>query len=94
MPIVTKLDMVMAKRRMSLTELSGRVKITLANLSNLKRGKARAIRFTTLEALCMTLNCQPADLIEYRPVRIGQTKPEIDLIDLLRKKKIQGKLDA
>jgi len=84
MPIVTKLDMVMARQRMSLTELSGRVKITLANLSNLKRGKARAIRFTTLEALCVTLHCQPADLIEYRPERISLSRPEIDLIEILR----------
>jgi len=85
MPIVTKLDIVMARQRMSLTELSGRVKITLANLSNLKRGKARAIRFTTLEALCITLKCQPADLIEYRPVRLSQSKPEIDLIGIIKK---------
>lgn len=86
MPIVTKLDLVMARRRMSLTELSARVQITLANLSNLKRGKARAIRFTTLEALCDTLHCQPADLIEYKPDRLEQHRQEIDLIEILRKK--------
>ncbi|MEA1878952.1 MAG: helix-turn-helix transcriptional regulator [Bacteroidota bacterium] len=85
MPIVTNLDIVMARRRMSLTELSGRVKITLANLSNLKRGKARAIRFTTLEALCISLNCQPADLIEYRPVTANRSQPEIDLIAILKR---------
>lgn len=86
MPIVTKLDMVMAKRRMSLTELSGRVKITMANLSNLKRGKARAIRFTTLDALCEVLHCQPADLIEYRQQDGVRGLGEVDLIDMLRKK--------
>lgn len=85
MPIVTNLDIVMARRRMSLTELSGRVKITLANLSNLKRGKARAIRFTTLEALCISLNCQPADLIEYRSVTANRSQPEIDLIAILKR---------
>ena len=84
MPIVTKLDVVMAKRRMSLTELSGEVKITLANLSNLKRGKARAIRFTTLEALCEALKCQPADLIEYKSDRRRLISKEIDLIDILK----------
>jgi len=74
----------MDRRIMSLTELSGRVKITLANLSNLKRGKARAIRFTTLEALCDALNCQPADLMEYR--RDSMRKDfEINLIDILKK---------
>ncbi len=85
MPIVTKLDMVMARQRMSLTELSDRVKITLANLSNLKRGKARAIRFTTLEALCVTLKCQPADLIEYQPKRLQKARQEINLIKILKK---------
>ncbi len=87
MPIVTNLDLVMAKRRMSLTELSHRVKITLANLSNLKRGKARAIRFTTLEALCDTLHCQPADLIEYQPERMSPRRLEIDLIEILKQQK-------
>ena len=67
MPITINLDVVLAERAMTLTELSERVGITLANLSNLKTGKARAIRFTTLEAICRELDCQPADLIEYRP---------------------------
>lgn len=67
MPIIVKLDVVLAERAMTLTELSERVGITLANLSNLKTGKARAIRFTTLEAICRELDCQPGDLIEYRP---------------------------
>lgn len=57
----------MAKRKMSLSELSERVDITQANLSILKNGKARAIRFTTLEAICRELDCQPGDIIEYRP---------------------------
>lgn len=67
MAIYTKLDVVLAQRQMSLTELSDRVGITLANLSILKTNKARAIRFTTLEALCRELDCQPGDLLEYRP---------------------------
>lgn len=87
MPIVTKLDIVMARRRMSLTELSGKVKITMANLSNLKRGKARAIRFSTLDALCEVLNCQPADIIEYQVEASGRKAYEVDLIDILRKKR-------
>lgn len=67
MPIVINLDVMLARRKMRLTELSERVDITIANLSNLKTGKARAIRFTTLEAICAILDCQPGDLIEYRP---------------------------
>ncbi len=63
--ILVNLDVVMAKRKMSLTELSERVGITLANLSNLKTGKARAIRFTTLAALCAALDCQPGDILEF-----------------------------
>ncbi len=84
MPIVTKLDVVMARRKMSLTELSARVKITLANLSNIKRGKARAIRFTTLEALCDVLSCQPADIIEYRAKKRSSNEYEINLLEILR----------
>lgn len=64
--VVVNLDVVMAKRKISLTELSERVGITLANLSNLKTGKARAIRFSTLAALCDALDCQPGDLLAYR----------------------------
>ncbi len=66
MAIYTNLDVVLAQRRMSLTELSERVGITIANLSILKTNKARAIRFSTLEALCRELDCQPGDLLEYR----------------------------
>jgi len=67
MPIVVNLDVVMAQRKMSLTTLSQKVGLTLANLSNLKSGKARAIRFSTLESICKALDCQPADILEYRP---------------------------
>lgn len=63
MPVVVKLDELLAKRNMTLTELATRVDITLANLSILKTGKARAIRFGTLEALCQVLQCQPGDLL-------------------------------
>lgn len=65
MSIIVNLDVMMAKRKMSLNELSQKVDITLANLSNLKTGKAKAIRFTTLESICEALDCQPADLLEY-----------------------------
>jgi putative transcriptional regulator len=65
MPIVVNLDVMLAKRKMSLTELSEKVDITLANLSILKSGKAKAVRFSTLEAICEVLNCQPADILEY-----------------------------
>lgn len=66
MAIVVNLDVMLAKRKMSMTELSEKVGITMANLSILKNGKARAIRFSTLEALCRVLDCQPSDLLEYR----------------------------
>ncbi|MCU0433510.1 MAG: helix-turn-helix transcriptional regulator [Bacteroidia bacterium] len=69
MPIIVNLDVMMAKRKMSLNELSEKVDLTLSNLSILKTGKAKAIRFSTLEALCKALDCQPADLLEYRPDR-------------------------
>lgn len=65
MPIVVNLDVMLAKRKMSLTELSERVGITLANLSILKSGKAKAIRFSTLEEVCKVLECQPGDILEY-----------------------------
>jgi putative transcriptional regulator len=69
MPIKLNLDRIMAERELSLTELSDRIGITLANLSILKTNKARAIRFTTLEALCRELKCQPGDLLEFVPGR-------------------------
>jgi putative transcriptional regulator len=65
MPIRVTLDRVLLERRMSLTELCDRVGITLANLSILKTGKAKAVRFTTLEALCRELDCQPGDLLQF-----------------------------
>lgn len=65
MPIIVNLDVMMAKRKMSLNELSEKVGLTLANLSILKTGKAKAIRFSTLEAICKVLDCQPADILEY-----------------------------
>ncbi|EFK56275.1 helix-turn-helix domain-containing protein [Sphingobacterium spiritivorum] len=65
MPIIVNLDVMMAKRKMSLNELSDKVELTLSNLSILKTGKAKAIRFSTLEAICKALNCQPADILEY-----------------------------
>ena len=65
MAIIVNLDVMMAKRKMSLNELSDRVDLTLSNLSILKTGKARAIRFSTLESICKALECQPGDLLEY-----------------------------
>ena len=65
MPIVVNLDVMMAKRKMSLNELSEKVGLTLANLSILKTGKAKAIRFSTLEAICKVLDCRPADILEF-----------------------------
>ena len=67
MPIIVNLDVMMAKRKMSLNELSQKVDLTLANLSILKTGKAKAVRFSTLEAICKVLQCQPGDLLEYIP---------------------------
>ena len=69
MPIIVNLDVMMAKRKMSLNELSEKVGLTLSNLSILKTGKAKAIRFSTLEAICKTLDCQPADILEYKEER-------------------------
>ncbi|MBK8521315.1 MAG: helix-turn-helix transcriptional regulator [Ferruginibacter sp.] len=65
MPIIVNLDVMMAKRKMSLNELSEKVDLTLSNLSILKTGKAKAVRFSTLEAICKVLNCQPGDILEY-----------------------------
>lgn len=65
MPIIVNLDVMMAKRKISLNELSQKVDLTLSNLSILKTGKAKAIRFSTLESICKALDCQPGDLLEY-----------------------------
>ncbi|MBS1620811.1 MAG: helix-turn-helix transcriptional regulator [Bacteroidetes bacterium] len=67
MPIIVNLDVMMAKRKMSLNELSEKVDLTLSNLSILKTGKAKAIRFSTLNAICKVLNCQPGDILEFMP---------------------------
>ncbi len=67
MPIVVNLDVMLARRKMKLSDLSAAVDISLANLSILKSGRARAVRFSTLEALCRVLDCQPGDLLEFRP---------------------------
>ena len=77
MPIRVRLDRVLLERRMSLTELADRVGVTIANLSILKTGKARAVRFSTLEAICGALQCQPGDLLEYAPSpgAAGETAP-------------------
>jgi putative transcriptional regulator len=67
MAIVVNLDVVMAKKKMGVTELAKEVDITMANLSILKNNRAKAVRFTTLDALCKALNCQPGDILEYVP---------------------------
>lgn len=66
MAIIINVDVILAKQKMSVTELSERVGITMANLSILKNGKAKAIRFATLEGICRALDCQPGDILEYR----------------------------
>ena len=67
MAIVVNLDVMLARRKMSLSELAEKVDLTLSNLSILKTGKAKAIRFSTLEAICKALDCQPGDILEYQP---------------------------
>ncbi|OFX85918.1 MAG: transcriptional regulator [Bacteroidetes bacterium GWF2_33_16] len=74
MPIITNLDNILARKKMSLTELSDRVDITIANLSILKSGKAKAIRFSTLEAICKELNCKPGDILDYAPENLNNEK--------------------
>lgn len=78
MAIVVNLDIMMARRKMSLSELAGRVDLTLANLSILKNGHARAIRFSTLEALCRALDCQPGDLLAFDPGSPGEPDEPAD----------------
>ena len=75
MAITVKLDDLLHERRMTLTELAERVEITLANLSILKTGKARAIRFSTLEAICIALACQPGDLLAFQPDARANEEP-------------------
>ena len=67
MAIIVNVDVMLAKRKMSLTELSSKVGITMANLSILKKGRGKAIRFSTLDAICEVLECQPGDLLEFQP---------------------------
>lgn len=74
MPILVNLDVMLARRKMSLSTLAETVGITLANLSILKSGKAKAVRFSTLAAICQALDCQPADLLEHRPDPTDLTK--------------------
>jgi putative transcriptional regulator len=66
MPIIINIDVMLAKRKMSVTELAEKVGITMANISVLKNGKAKAVRFSTLEAICHALECQPGDILEYK----------------------------
>jgi putative transcriptional regulator len=75
MAIVVKLDDLLHDRRMTLTELADRIDLTLANLSILKTGKARAIRFSTLEAICEALACQPGDILRFEPEQAGREPP-------------------
>ncbi len=76
MAIIVNLDVMLAKRKMMLTELSQRVGITMANLSILKKGKAKAIRFSTLESICKELDCQPGDILEYRDEPLLENKDD------------------
>jgi putative transcriptional regulator len=75
MPIIVRLDDVLYRRRETLTELSERIGITLANLSVLKTGKARAIRFSTLDAICQALQCQPGEILEFVPAVPAEDQP-------------------
>ncbi|MDX6153195.1 helix-turn-helix transcriptional regulator [Marinococcus sp. PL1-022] len=72
MAVIVNIDVMLAKRKLSVTELSERVGITMANLSILKNGKAKAIRFSTLEAICRALECQPGDILEYQEEEGGE----------------------
>ena len=82
MPIRVQLDRVLLERRMSLTELADRVGVTLANLSILKTGKARAVRFSTLDALCRELECQPGDLLVFEPGPAETDDEEPETVEL------------
>ena len=78
MAIIVNLDVMMAKRKISLGELANKIGITQANLSILKTGKAKAIRFSTLNAICSILDCQPADILEFRPDETAETANNLD----------------
>lgn len=74
MAIIVNIDVMLAKRKMSVTELTEKVGITMANLSILKNGKAKAVRFSTLEAICAALDCQPGDILEYRSDALAEVE--------------------
>jgi putative transcriptional regulator len=74
MAIIINIDVMLAKRKMSVTELTEKVGITMANLSILKNGKAKAVRFSTLEAICKALDCQPGDILEYKSEQLSDFK--------------------
>ena len=78
MAIIINIDVMLAKRKMSVTELSEKVGITMANLSILKNGKAKAVRFSTLEAICKALECQPGDILEYQPEESDKKSPSYE----------------
>ena len=74
MSMIVNIDVMLARRKMSVTELTNKVGITMANLSILKNGKAKAIRFSTLEAICKALDCQPGDILEYRDAKTAEVQ--------------------
>lgn len=76
MPIIINIDVMLAKRKMSVTELTEKVGITMANLSILKNGRAKAVRLSTLEAICRALDCQPGDILEYKSEKEGKQDDE------------------
>jgi len=80
---IVNIDVMLARRKMSVTELAERVGITMANLSILKNGKARAIRFSTLEGICRALDCQPGDILEYRPDDTPMSAPSLAPADIV-----------
>ena len=88
MAIIINIDVMLAKRKMSVTELSERVGITMANLSILKNGKAKAIRLSTLEAICKALDCQPGDILEYRNDEEHPKLNKVGIFNVERKRKI------
>lgn len=79
--IITRLDRVLADRKMALNDLAEQAGITIANMSNLKTGKVKAVRFSTLNAICRILECQPGDILEYVPGDDSEDKEELKLID-------------
>lgn len=95
MPIIVRLDELMARRKIRLNELASRIDITEANLSILKTGKARAIRFSTLEALCAALDCQPGDLLEFQvSEKMVEGNDESEVVEKEDKKKGQSGTDV